>query len=502
MEGKRSDMNLTILHTNDIHGRLSRMPRLATLIQWEKESLPQGTPVLLLDAGDSSERTTWESDVTKGRANFAMLEAMGYQATTLGNGEALQWGRAALARLVAGTHMPVLAANLLDLRTGEPAVPGLKSHTWFDFDGFKVAVIGVTAPMAGGYERFGLTVADPEPILRRLIEQVRAEGAKLVVLLSHLGYVPDEQRTDPNFVGDYQLAPRLTGLDVIIGGHTHWLLEEPVKLGDAIVAQAGEFGYYLGRLDLTLDDASGRVLEFQGHLIPVTAETPGDPTVAAVLDLVREEAGRLLDRVVGQAAVPLPTATDAESPLANLVADALRQICQADLAILFSGFIASGLPAGPITRRALYEALPGTSHVTAAGITGAQIQRLLERMLTPEHVHQPAEVLRHQRPLGLPAVSHGVQVVYNLDAPPGARLVDVRLEGAPLDPARTYRLASTYYTLNDLGDVPDYGYVILEPGQELELIRIEDVLWEIMEDWVKTQPPLQAEVEGRLVAAT
>jgi 2',3'-cyclic-nucleotide 2'-phosphodiesterase (5'-nucleotidase family) len=493
-------MHLTILHTNDIHGRLEEMTRLATLIQWEKASLPDGAHVLLLDAGDSSERTIWESDVTKGRANFALLEAMGYQATTVGNSEALQWGRAALARLVQAVHLPVLAANLRGVQSGELAVPGLQTHTWFEFDGVKVAVLGATAPMAGGYERFGFTAADPEPILRDLIAEVRAEGAKLVILLSHLGYVPDEERYNPNFKGDYQLAPRLPGLDVIVGGHTHWVLEEPVEVGGVVIVQAGEFGHYLGRLDLVVDEDSGRVTEFKGHLIPATAETPTEPTIAAVLDLVREEATRLLDRVVGQAALPLPAATDAEAPLTNLVADALREICQADLAIYFSGFVAAGLSAGPITRRALYEALPGSSHVSAADVSGAQIRRMLEKMLLPENVRQKADVLRSQRPLGLPAVSRGVQVTYDPDAAPGARLVDVHLDGEPLDAARTYRLASTYYTLNDLGDVPDYGYVILEPGQALDLVRVEDVLWEIVEDWVAAHPPLRAEVEGRLVA--
>ena len=220
----------------------------------------------------------------------------------------------------------------------------------------------------------------------------------------------------------------------------------------------------------------------------------------AVLDLVREEAARRLDRTVGEAAIPLPAATEAESPLTNLVADALCDICRADLAVFFSGFVASGLPAGPITRRALYQALPGSTHVTAAQVTGAQVWRMVEKMLAPDKVRQKAEILRNQRPLGLPAVSRGVQITYNLDAPPGSRLVRMTLNGEPIAPERVYRLTSTYYTLNDLGDVPEYGYVVLEAGQTLELVRIEDVLWEIMEGWIKAQPPLRAQVEGRLVA--
>ena len=98
-------MRLTILHFNDLHGRLDQMPRLFTLIQRERaEAVRAGRQVLLLDGGDSSDRSQWESDVTKGRANFSLLEAMGVQASVVGNGEALQWGRAALARMVASRN--------------------------------------------------------------------------------------------------------------------------------------------------------------------------------------------------------------------------------------------------------------------------------------------------------------------------------------------------------------------------------------------------------------
>src|SRR5687767_194778 len=108
-------MRLTILHFNDLHGRLEQLPRLFALAQRERaQALAGGRHVLLLDAGDSSDRAQWESDITKGRANFSLLEAMGADATVIGNGEALQWGRAALARLVAAVRFPVLAANLVD----------------------------------------------------------------------------------------------------------------------------------------------------------------------------------------------------------------------------------------------------------------------------------------------------------------------------------------------------------------------------------------------------
>src|SRR3970282_954376 len=102
-------MRLTLLHFNDLHGRLEQLPRLFTLIQRARaEAQAAGRPVLLLEGGDSSDRAVWESDITKGRANFALLEAMGVQASVVGNGEALQWGRAAFDRLLASARVPLL----------------------------------------------------------------------------------------------------------------------------------------------------------------------------------------------------------------------------------------------------------------------------------------------------------------------------------------------------------------------------------------------------------
>ena len=106
-------MRLTLLHFNDLHGRLDQLPRLFTLIQRERaEARARGHAVLLLDGGDSSDRGVWESDITKGRANFALLEAMGVQASVVGNGEALQWGRAAFDRLVAAARDHSYGAKL------------------------------------------------------------------------------------------------------------------------------------------------------------------------------------------------------------------------------------------------------------------------------------------------------------------------------------------------------------------------------------------------------
>ncbi len=481
-------MRLTLLHFNDLHGRLDQLPRLFTLIRRERGAAQAaGRQVLLLDAGDSSDRAAWESDITQGRANFAVLEAMGVQATVVGNGEALHWGRRALARLVASVHFPVLAANLVAAADpGRLAVPGLLGSAVLDCGGWPLGVVGLTAMYPGGYERFGYEAADPRPALRRELDALRSRGARTRLLLSHLGG-PRPEAEKQRFARPYELtddviAAEFPELDVIVGGHTHTPLAAPVVVGKTVIVQAGDYGRYLGRLDVDLDPESGRVEGYAGRLLPCDSAVPPEATISATLELVREEAGRLLEAPVGRLAAGLPHTLAGPSPLAARVADVLREVCAADLAILYSGFARRGLAAGVIRRRDLYEALPGSTHVTAAEVSGAQIQRMVEQMLRSKYRSESFNPRRQAPPLGLPAASSNVRLEYD---PAANRLLQAEIDGQPLDPAGRYRLASTFFTLSPITGDPEYDFIGLEPGQVVENIRPEQVLWEVVEGYVK-----------------
>jgi 2',3'-cyclic-nucleotide 2'-phosphodiesterase (5'-nucleotidase family) len=481
-------MRLTILHFNDLHGRLEQMPRLFTLMQRERaEAQRAGRRVLVLDGGDSSDRGRWESDVTKGRANYSLLEAMGVDATVVGNGEALQWGRTALDRLVGAVHFPVLAANLVDLFDPEkPAVPGLRRTALVDLDGFRLGLTGVTQVYPGGYDRFGYASTEPEAALRGAVAALRAEGVKQIVLLSHLGLpMPPETKAewpDPGVTTDDDVARGFPEIGVIVGGHSHTTLERPLVIGKTVIVQAGDYGRTLGRLDVDLDDESGAVTAHAGWLIACGAEVPSDPTILGTLELVREEADRLLDTPLGAATTDLPHAFDRPSAFAGRVADALRAVCGADLAIFYAGFAQQGLKAGPITRRDLFQALPGSAHVTAAVVSGAQIRRMVERMLASPYRTESFNPKRNAPPLGLPATSANVRLDYDVDPP---RLRACTIDGVALATEARYRLASTYYTLSEITNDPEYDYVGLEAGQRVEMVRVEAVLWEVVADYVR-----------------
>jgi 5'-nucleotidase len=286
-------MQLSLLHFNDLHGRFDQFPRLFTLIQRARLAAQHtGSQSLLLEAGDSSSREVWESKVTQGRANFALLEAMGVQANVLGNAEIQLGGREALTKLVASVHFPVLAANLLDLADPtRPAVPKLKSSLLMEMDGFTVGLVGVTAAYREDYEALGYLAEDPLQTLPREIAALKAQGAKLIILLSHLG-VRRPEEPKPALLTDDKIAAAFPEISIIVGGHSHSVLGEPLVIGETLIVQAGSHGRYLGELDLTLDPESRHIRDYAYTLHSAEHAAP-DSTIASVVDLVREEAARL-----------------------------------------------------------------------------------------------------------------------------------------------------------------------------------------------------------------
>jgi 2',3'-cyclic-nucleotide 2'-phosphodiesterase (5'-nucleotidase family) len=269
---------LTLLHTNDLHARLDQMARLATLVQRERaQAARDGRAVLLLDARDSSGTSSWESDVTGGRANYAMLEAMGYDAAAIGNSDS-QWGRESLARLLESLHFVALAANLRETASGLPPA-GLRTHAVFRPGALAVGVAGLATP-EGTHPDF--QVLDPVETLRGLRPTLQEDGAHVLIVLSHLGIEADRQ-----------LALAVPGLHAILGGHSHTTLVRPEFVGQTAIVQTGEYGSFLGRLDLGLDPDCGQVTVSDYSLLACTATTPPDPTLSGMLELIRFEAGVL-----------------------------------------------------------------------------------------------------------------------------------------------------------------------------------------------------------------
>jgi len=423
---------LTILHINDFHGRVfpitdkpaDRMrpmggaAYLAAMIEAEKTRNPRG--VILLSAGDMFQGTTI-SQMFQGRPVLEMMNGLHFDAMTLGNHE-FDWGRTALAGIIKGAAFPVLSANIVD-RTGN-YLSGVRPYILLERKGVKIAVIGLTTPetpYATKAENVrGLTFLDPARVLPGLLTEVRRKGATLIVLLTHLGL--DE---------DTRLAAAVEGIDVIVGGHSHTVVTDPVTVGRTIIVQAGFYGLYLGVLELTVDEKTGTIeaATKKGELKVVSAgpKDPFDERIARTANGYREKTSAIFRRVVGETRVALTRHADGESLLGDVIADAMRESVNAEVAIQNSGAIRADIPAGRITMEQVSTVLPFDDMLVAMDLSGAALLGLLEKSIG--------------RDKGMLQVS-GLEVRYEVASPGEKRVKEVRVGGAPLDASRMYRVVT------------------------------------------------------------
>ena len=346
-------MRLTILHTNDIHGRQERIAQIATLVRHEKEASPHR--VLYLDAGDVEETTNHLSSVTKGTAMHRLLSLTTCDAAAVGNACWLRYGPGVLADHARAAAYPLLLANFTGIEGPLPSV--LLGD---------VGVFGLTAPfqsmadnVAWGFER-----ADILETARACARDLRARGAEIIVCLSHLGLDAPTEPWD-----DRTLAPELRGLvDVVIGAHTHDLLPDGEVIGGVLVAQAGSFGDHIGHIEIDGERIGARV-------DPIPDDTPLHPAIADEAAAIEREVEAKLAEPIGEIDVPL----DAE-----FVAAVLRDRMDAEVGLFSEGQTLAVVPPGRVTRGMLWGASDSPANPGVTTLTGAQLIDLLARGNAPE----------------------------------------------------------------------------------------------------------------------
>ena len=431
---------LTVLHTNDLHGHF--LPERADWIEGEPEiggfemidawvssiRVERGADaVLLLDGGDIITGTPLTDFVVDGAGGGAMLEfmeAVGYDAMALGNHEFDQ-GFDNLQALITAADFHVLSANVRG-PDGAPAFEGLLPSTVIERNGVRIGLIGATTEGLAG-------LVSPEDNARlqtlSVIDAVSAEvgvldeRTDLLIAVTHIGLEADRA-----------LAEAVEGLDLIVGGHSHTRLPEPEKVGDTWVVQAGNHGQNLGVLELQV--SNDRVTSFDGGLVALDPDqAPGPPgqTVDALVESYQRKIEEFYGQVIGEAPVSLRRSYTKEETLGRWITDVLREATGAEVAIYNAGGLRADLSAGDITLRDVYEIFPFGNQVVTMELSGAEVLGVL---LTNARAAHSGEGSFN------PISGAVIQWREWLDV---AEAVEVTIAGEPLDPARTYTVATNSY---------------------------------------------------------
>ena len=476
----RSPVRVSIFHTNDMHGRLDAMSRLSGYARrLRAEAEAQGRTVFFWDAGDAADRRVRVCSVTKGAAFSPILNAMGYTLQTMGNAVSLPYGPQSMAALANRADFPILAANCRD-RDG-PLPKGLQECVLLPLPaGLTMGVFGLTAPWEGMYEIFGLHFPDSVAVARRLIKTLRTKGANLIVLLSHLGLDDDKKLID-----------EVDGIDLVIGGHSHTRLPSGEMRRGVLLAQAGQYAEALGRVDLTLDTASGRILDRSACLVEVPEGEPADPRVKTAIAAAEAEVELIMQQPIGVLESAFDLDHFAECGIGDFTADVLRERMNADVGMICSGQFHRGLPAGTITFGQLDAACFSSANPCVSEVLGTQIVKALERSLDPEASRVEHHGFRGT-PIGLLQIS-GMVVEHDPAGSVGNRVKRVMIQGRPLEADRIYRVAHT-----DAEPSRSIGYLVLEEGRSSKH-EVPTIVREAMEEHIRRHSPVPPPERGRWV---
>ncbi|MBN1517369.1 bifunctional metallophosphatase/5'-nucleotidase [Candidatus Sumerlaeota bacterium] len=359
MPAKATTDTLVILHTNDVHAHLlpddqgrGGWDNIAAYVHRLRGERPD---VLVLDAGDMTQGTP-VSSIYNGAPIFHVMNAIGYDCAVLGNHE-FDNGVNYIQTFKDIANFPILSATAVY----EGQLIADAPTALLDMDGVRVGIIGLTTSHA--VDQPGLIIRDPAETLLEYAEQLRPQ-CDLLIALTHLG-VQEDRRLAAAVEG--------CGLNVIVGGHSHTALDEPVRVGDTWIVQSGQHGRNLGRVDIVLDKESQKIVSIDAKLIPVPVE--GMAPLASVKAVIDEWEGKVsgeMDVVIGQ-----NPQLQTKAEFKQNVERVWQQKYGVDFAFHNPGGTRENLPAGDITIRKIWQILPFDNTLYRMELTQEQVKVLL-----------------------------------------------------------------------------------------------------------------------------
>lgn len=433
-----------ILHWNDVHGRWAALAQLSARARAIRTTAAH--PVLLLDGGDVEEGSVRLSALSKGVAGWRLLGAAGVDAAVVGNGGLLRYGPGVLKEYAAAIGSTPL---LCDIDLDGSAPPSAARSRVITVGDVRVGVIGATDYYAQ-YDDFGLAERGRVTAVRAEADLLRRQGVDMVLLLSHCG-----------LHADMALSWSLRGrVDLIVGGHSHDVLDEG-ELGQGVpIVQAGCNGERLGRVKLNISAERVEVIDIDHEV--VSKDWPADPVVLAELAACQRDLEAWLDESVAVLDQAVPWREKQDSAVARLVAEALLATYPGDVAVLVAGHCATGLPAGRVTRGDVWAATSSPGNAATGSMSGAALRAMALRGASEKYASTVPRTFR-----GRP---YGALHLVGADILDGELLID----GRPVDDSRVYQV-----TGSDL-ELSTYGLLVDAEPDDL-VVHTPEILPELLE---------------------
>lgn len=462
-----------IYHTSDTHGFFypkhgqGGFAALASVLDEEEK------PYLLLDSGDFANGTA-ETKNSKGLKAAALMNALGYQATTIGNHE-FDFRDEALEPILQNLKFPVLAANFLERKTGKYP-PLIKPYKIFDVDGVSVAVIGLANRYPTNDDKT-YKFTKPLPALKRALEEVEKENPDVVVVLVHDG-LRDVKHGTQAYVG--QIGKKFGGrVHVVLGGHVHNIVQNEYINGTLFV-ESGCYLQNVSKITVETDDKTGKFVSAKSELIPlIIYEVGEDEDIAEYAQSLKEPG---MDEVFGEAAETItrvsPVPEHKDGPLNDWIADLGRAATGTQIFVHNNGGTRTDMEKGPVTRRDTTDIHPFDNGIVKMTVDGKFLKYLVKKSLLPRSLFTYS----------------GLTVTYRNKK---GKVKDLQLfvDGQPVENHKKYTLATNAY----IGYGGSEGWPF-KKIKDAEKEMVPDVtIRSVLENGIKAQSPVKPVATGRIV---
>ena len=480
---------IRILHVNDFHGFAAaykpygseeEQGGLAYLAE-RVEELRAEKPTLLVAAGDMIQGNNW-ANLFQGKSSIEAMNVMKFDAVVVGNHE-FDFGQAILKERIEEANFPFLGANVTGLSQ-------LKPYIIKNLDGISIAVIGIvtgdTPTTTHPKNVSGLQFYSPVDTVEKYVRELRAKN-DIIVVLSHIG-----------FSADMDLAKKVEGIDVIVGGHSHTKVAKPVVVGKTHILQAFEHGKVLGVIDLTVKN--GSIIRADSRLEPISPTGKENQAVGAIVAKYQQKVDSFMNDTVGESLVDLDgvNVRQQETNLGNLITDIMRKAAGADTAIINGGTIRTSIKKGKIKVSDVYAVVPFDNYIVAIKLTGKQIRETLE--------HGVSAIEKGEG--RFPQIS-GIAFTYNRLDPAGSRVKDVFIAGHPLVADKEYTVATNDFLAAGGDGYKAFGdavksskdYAVIGgamKGDKLVYSNAGKWLRDVVIEFMKSQKEISTKVEGRI----
>lgn len=487
-----------ILHSNDMHGDfLAEVKSEAsrTKIRNKKKTLIGGLSllsgyinkvrkeeenVLYVISGDMLQGSLIDSE-WKGCSTIEIMNYLAPDVVAIGNHE-VDYGLPHLLFLEKMANFPLVNANLYITKNNRRI---LTPYIIIKKAGFDILFTGIiTEKIMDSIKQDRLIgtfvgVEEASREVGKICNAYKNDDIDLTILLTHIGYE-----------SDIKLAKLLKpewGVDMIIGGHSHTILDKPTKVNDILIAQAGVGTDQIGRFDIVVDDNTNSIVDYKWQLIPINDKiAKPDKKLEEYIYSFKSEVDRKYNVILTKLAKKLThPKREVETSLGNLIADAFAQSSESDVILVGSGSIRVKELGPAVSLRDFLACFPYDDVLRRFKVSGADLWRIFEHIMRIENRDGEGECYQ---------VNSKVRAVYSDKL---HKLESLMIDGAPVDKAKFYTLCMQGYHFNNCQEYLDISQDELMASGDSKVVSTS--AQQVLEEWFKNNQNTSREVEGRLV---